>query len=331
MQKRLKYYGKKLLKSAGKKKNLKQFLLKTNPDKNGLVLLEGNDYRYLVRVKRLAAGEFFPALLPNGEEAQMQIISVSGNTLTCKSCNESESANRVCVPSFSPVLPPIILFQALPKGDKMDMIVRQAAESGITEIVPFVSEFSVAKTKGDGQKFSRWERIIKEARQQSGSKIATSIHMPLTINLLINYWENLIKNETAGEKHAENPLGLLFHHIKIDFENANSVYSKFFKKVLDKNPLGFYHKASYIEYNLNEACSLHNYLDSNPSIISVTIGPEGGFSDSEVSLFLENDFKPITIGDTILRTETAALYCTAAVRTILLERDKWELNKQTAN
>jgi 16S rRNA (uracil1498-N3)-methyltransferase len=60
----------------------------------------------------------------------------------------------------------------------------------------------------------------------------------------------------------------------------------------------------------------------------MVIGPEGGFSDKEVSLFLENGFKVLTIGDTVLRTETAALYCAAAIRILLLEKDSWKL-KQT--
>jgi 16S rRNA (uracil1498-N3)-methyltransferase len=36
-------------------------------------------------------------------------------------------------------------------------------------------------------------------------------------------------------------------------------------------------------------------------------------------------FKPLTIGETILRTETAALYAQAAVRVLLLEGDSWEM------
>jgi 16S rRNA (uracil1498-N3)-methyltransferase len=42
---------------------------------------------------------------------------------------------------------------------------------------------------------------------------------------------------------------------------------------------------------------------------------------------MENGFKPFTIGDTVLRTETAALYCAAAIRIILLEKETWELKK----
>ena len=265
---------------------MKQFILKKEPDKDNTVRLDGSDYHYLVRVRRLAVGEFFPALLPNGEETQIKILSIDGDTL-CGKCNifdhSSVGENLSCK---------IILFQALPKADKMDLIVRQAAEGGIAEIVPFVSEFSIAKTKADGQKFTRWERIIKEARQQCGSKTATTLHNPLTINELFNYW-NMVKEKNTQDGKV---LGLLFHH----------------QGVTD-SPLA--HK------------SLHGYLNSNPGVVALVIGPEGGFSNAEVSLFMENGFNPIMIGDTVLRTETAALYCAAAIRVLLLEKDSWELMK----
>jgi 16S rRNA (uracil1498-N3)-methyltransferase len=162
----------------------------------------------------------------------------------------------------------------------MDLIVRQAAEGEIAEIVPFVSEFSIAKTSTDGQRFSRWERIIKEARQQSGSKTPTSISRPLSIEELFVYWEKI---------RVTGALGLLFHH-----------------QGLEQN-------------------SLHSYLNNVPQIVALAVGPEGGFSGKEVSLFLENGFQPMTIGDTILRTETAALYFAAAIRILLLERNSWQL------
>jgi 16S rRNA (uracil1498-N3)-methyltransferase len=258
---------------------LKQFILSKEPDKDNIVYITGDDYRYLIRVRRLEAGDFFPALLPNGSETQIQIISIDNNILTGK-CSSADL-------SFLPLqetISPIILFQALPKGDKMDLIVRQAAESGITEIVPFVSEFSIAKTVTGRQKFSRWEKIIKEARQQSGSKIITSIQEPLAMKELLGYWK-ILKERGA--------LGLLFHHHEKGLEQK----------------------------------SLHEYLNSNPKIAVLVIGPEGGFSAGEVSAFLENDFMPLTIGNTVFRTETAALYCAAAVRIILLEKKSWELKQ----
>ena len=252
---------------------MKQFILDAVPDRSGRVRLEGGDYRYLVRVRRLAPGEYFPARLPGGDEAAVRIVSIDNHALVGEvfpsECTRQPSA-----------LPPIILLQALPKGEKMDIIVRQAAEGGITEIVPFASEFSVAKIKGN-QRLPRWQRIIREARQQSGSAEATEIQMPLAMDGLFTHWERL-KTRWPGV------VGLLFHHLPLAHE------------------------------------SLHRYLGTYPEAVAVAVGPEGGFSPAEAERFLAVGFKPFTIGDSVLRTETAALYAQAAVRILLAERDSWE-------
>ncbi|MDR2951622.1 MAG: 16S rRNA (uracil(1498)-N(3))-methyltransferase [Treponema sp.] len=255
---------------------MKQFILNREPE-CGLIRLKGDDYHYLVRVRRLAVGEFFPAVLPNGVETLIQVLSTDHGVLTGRRASSAERVPQAVN------LSPIILFQALPKGEKMSLIARQAAEGGITEVVPFVSEFSVSKIKeGEGRKFSRWERVIKEARQQSGSAIATVIRPPVDLDGLFDYWE---------EFKRKGALGLFFHH----------------------QPL--------------ENSSLHGYLDNNPQLVVLAVGPEGGFSDNEVSRFRDNGFNPLTIGDTILRTETAALYCAAAVRVLLLEKNSWQMKK----
>ncbi|MDR2542983.1 MAG: 16S rRNA (uracil(1498)-N(3))-methyltransferase [Treponema sp.] len=258
---------------------MKHFILNNEPDSDGIIRLEGKNYRYLIRTRRLAVGEFFPALLPCGKETLIKILS-TGNNLLIGKCEEEKSLDNGLFCKSG--IPPIILLQALPKGDKMDLIVRQAAESGISQIIPFVSEFSIGKANVGEKKFSRWERIVKEARQQSGSKVSTALHFPLTINEVFDYW---------GKINKDGALGLLFHHQGV------------------------------------EKISLHRYLKDDSKIIVMAIGPEGGFSETEVSQFLENGFKALTIGDTVLRTETAALYCAAAIKIILLEKDAWELNK----
>jgi 16S rRNA (uracil1498-N3)-methyltransferase len=258
---------------------MKQFILGSEPGSNGQIRFEGGDYRYLARVRRLAPGEYFPALLPDGAEVLVRVCSVDNNVLVGEVSQPPLNGG----PSGRAALPPIILFQALPKGEKMDLIVRQAAEGGLAEIVPFVSEFSNVKIKsGTGQKFSRWERIIKEARQQSGSAVATAIRQPMPIDGLFAYWEQI-------KTQQPDALGLLFHHL----------------------PLA--------------KGSLHRYLNTSLGKLVLVIGPEGGFSPAEAERFVADGFKPFTIGDTVLRTETAALYAAALVRGLLLERDTWEV------
>ena len=59
-----------------------------------------------------------------------------------------------------PPRPHITLLQALPKGDKMDTVVRQATELGVQRIVPLTTERVVARGRGRG---SRWRGIAEDA------------------------------------------------------------------------------------------------------------------------------------------------------------------------
>jgi 16S rRNA (uracil1498-N3)-methyltransferase len=162
----------------------------------------------------------------------------------------------------------------------MDLIIRQAAEGGIRTIIPFVSEYSVPRPSDASCRAERWRRIIREARQQSGSRIATAISPPREVPELLAYWQEL-------KDRYERSLGLLFH----------------------QSPL--------------EAGTFHGYLSNYPALIAALVGPEGGFSPGEVGCFTAAGFKPVTMGDTVLRTETAALYAVAIIRIILLERAWW--------
>ena len=201
---------------------MKRFILNQGPDQSGSVRLTGADYHYLVRVRRLAVGEYFPALLPNGEAVLIRVQSVEDDALT-GACGTAGDIADTRADAIAPetALPPIMLFQALPKGEKMDLIVRQAAEGALAEIVPFISAYSIPKMKGQdrrgervtasplaAKKHARWERIIKEARQQSGSAMATAVKPLMSIDELFAYWEAL-------KQQRPQTLGLLFHHVPL--------------------------------------------------------------------------------------------------------------------
>jgi 16S rRNA (uracil1498-N3)-methyltransferase len=264
---------------------MKQFILPSLPNGDGIIRLYGKDYHYLVRVRRLRAGSVFPALLPGGIETPVEVLSTVDGILIGQCMAGVEKA--------AALLPPIILFQGLPKGTKMDLIVRQAAEGGVSEIAPFESEFSGVKIKpGMDEKLRRWERIIREARQQSGSVIPTAVRLPCTADGLLDYWAALRQKHPRG-------VGILLHQ-----EPSIS-------RIPPDGPL--------------EQGTFHGYLYNSPELVVAAVGPEGGFSPGEAARFIAEGFKPLVMGSTILRTETAALYAVAAIRIILLESASWAL------
>jgi 16S rRNA (uracil1498-N3)-methyltransferase len=254
---------------------MKRFVLPLMPDPEEKIYLHGEDYHYLARVRRLKPGMFFDAVLPDGSETRVRVLSTDGDVLAgkCLEVTEKQASS----------IPPIALFQGIPKGAKMDLIIRQAAEAAVSLVAPFESEYSAVRLSGNVEKIKRWKRIAKEARQQSGSAIETVVREPCGFDALLEFWEAL-------KKEHRRPLGILLH----------------------QTPL--------------EKGTFHGYLDIVPDFVVLAAGPEGGFSPGEVSRFLAANFKPLLMGDTVLRTETAALYGIAAARTILLESEAWTLN-----
>jgi 16S rRNA (uracil1498-N3)-methyltransferase len=296
---------------------MKRFLLPAAPDALGRFYLSGKDYHYLVRVRRLAAGDTFDAFLPAGDHVRVRVLSVDRALLTGQRLVPEEDSPAPDVPGLFPRL---VLFQALPKGAKMDLIVRQAAEGGVAEIVPFESGHSVPRLPGSavrdgpggedssgagerakGGRLERWRRIIREARQQSGSSVVTAVRAPCGTAGALAYWGEL-RNRWPGAA------GLLLQP-PADTPGASS--DSPVPGLPARNPLA---KGSF-----------HGYLIHNPPLAAALIGPEGGFSPEEVSGFVAAGFNPVTIGNTVLRTETAALYAMAAIRVILLENHWWTL------
>lgn len=279
---------------------MKQFLLPSPLIRGGegggdLVRLSGRDYHYLVRVRRLRPGAVFDAVEPGGARVRVLVRSVEGGVLLGERLETEETP-----PSPAPdavALPPLVLFQALPKGAKMDLIVRQAAEGGVAAVAPFASARSVPRperTGGGGPgRLERWRRIVREARQQSGSAVATTVEPPRSFEGALAFW-----GELRG-RH-ERPAGLLLHpepEIRRDFGEAGG--------------------------GAFEGGSFHGCLGNRPGLVAIAAGPEGGFSPAEAARFAEEGFTPVSMGNTVLRAETAAVYAAAAVRIILLESESW--------
>lgn len=164
---------------------MRQFISSQNVDKNGRLVVSGKDFRYLSSVLRLNISDVIQVRFPNGQLCQMIVEKIQAKqlylikTVEIKDDNLNEVKNDSCE---------FWLFQFIPKVSKMDTIVRQAVECGVSVIIPVVGEFSASGSK-DIHK-DRWERIIREARQQSGSPIATRIEEPLTIEKALDLWNS---------------------------------------------------------------------------------------------------------------------------------------------
>jgi 16S rRNA (uracil1498-N3)-methyltransferase len=84
-----------------------------------------------------------------------------------------------------------------------------------------------------------------------------------------------------------------------------------FKEFISKNIDGQKFIAHCEESNKS---SLKDLVETNQNI-TILIGPEGDFSEKEIELALQNKYLPVSLGNTRLRTETAAI---VACHTVVL-------------
>lgn len=123
----------------------------------------GDDAHHIARSLRMAVGDEITVCDMQGNEYSCEIASFDDDKeVIAKILSQSSSENE---PNIF-----ITLYQALPKGDKLDTIIQKAVECGASKIVPFQSERCVVKIKSDAEekKRERRQRIAAEAAKQCG-------------------------------------------------------------------------------------------------------------------------------------------------------------------
>lgn len=177
---------------------MRQFVCQSSPDASGRIRLSAKDSRYLLKVLRLADGDIIDARLGDGSLVKMRLVlsgvgAATDAFLVKAGQDEGDAAvqgvttGELSAAGSGQQLE-LWLFQFLPKPQKMDVIVRQAAECGVQRIVPILGDYSV-KNDADAR-IERWERIVREARQQSGSAVATQIEQVMSVEQAVDIWNN---------------------------------------------------------------------------------------------------------------------------------------------
>ena len=87
----------------------------------------------------------------------------------------------------------IYLFQGLPKGDKMELIIQKAVELGAYGIIPVAMKRSVMKldSKKAESKVKRWNAISESAAKQSKRSIIPAVHDVMTFAQAAEYAKTL--------------------------------------------------------------------------------------------------------------------------------------------
>lgn len=129
-----------------------------NNKENDLFVLSNDDSHHVINVMRMNLNDNVEIVYDNNLYIA-SIISLD-NPVKCKLIEEVNINERV--------IPKVVIVQALVKEQKMDYILQKACELGVYQIIPVNTNRSVVKiNKNDSKKIIRWNKILKEASEQS--------------------------------------------------------------------------------------------------------------------------------------------------------------------
>lgn len=128
---------------------------------NNTCIIEGEDVKHISKVLRCRIGEELEVCDNNNNEYICEITNIDKNQV------ELNILEKVDIQRESDLK--IKVYQGLPKGPKMEMILQKLTEVGVDEIILVQTKRTVVKVddKKEDKKLERWERIIYEAAKQS--------------------------------------------------------------------------------------------------------------------------------------------------------------------
>ena len=127
------------------------------------ITIIGGDVNHIKNVLRMSVGDKICVINgQNNKEYYCEITAVGNDAVDTRICEIRESDQELGNE--------IVLFQGLPKSDKMELIIQKAVELGVHTIVPVSTDRTVVKldAKKEANKRKRWMSISESAAKQSG-------------------------------------------------------------------------------------------------------------------------------------------------------------------
>ena len=243
---------------------MRRFTITPERIAGGRVVFDRNESHHLTRVLRLRSGDTVLAADGAGREYTVRLERVgerATGTVLAVATRETESPVQ------------ITLVQSVPKGDKMESIVRASTELGVAHVVPVLTARTVV-TLEPGRwrdRARRWQRVATEAAKQCGRGVVPTVDTPRPLadvlaldepaDLRLCLWERAMTVEEQAVGPARLPGTTL-------------------------------------------TASLPPTLAPGARVL-LLVGPEGGLSQEEVEGAQARGWTIVGVGPRILRTETA--------------------------
>jgi len=140
------------------------------------VTFDAEEAHHLAHVLRLRPGAVVNAVDGRGHAIDVRLTQVGGQAAEGDIISDSIPASE------SPLS--LTLAQGIPKGSKLELIIRMATELGAGLVIPLILERSVGRPDQTepSHRLLRWRRIAKEAAKQTGRAVIPHVRAPITLD-----------------------------------------------------------------------------------------------------------------------------------------------------
>lgn len=145
------------------------------------ITITGSDVNHIRNVLRMKPGEKIRVSNQKGQDYLCSISEFSDDFVQADIL-DSEAAN-------TELSAKIYLFQALPKGDRMETVIQKAVELGVHEIIPVSMKYCVVKldAKKAENKRKRWQAIAESAAKQSKRSLIPVVREVMNFDEAVAY------------------------------------------------------------------------------------------------------------------------------------------------
>ena len=139
---------------------MRRFFIDNKAISDKKVMITGELMHHMSHVLRLSAGEHITVCTGDGHAYEVVLNQFAKEQI------EGQIVGTIVMAEETAVA--VTLWQGLPKGDKLEMIIQKCTELGVSRIIPVMTSRSVVKLDESkaGKKVDRWQKIALRMKEK---------------------------------------------------------------------------------------------------------------------------------------------------------------------
>ncbi len=158
-----------------------QFFVEDEQVGKDFITITGPDVNHMKNVLRMKPGETVRISSRSGHDYECRVLELTSEFVQLDILNSEIAGTELPCK--------IYLFQALPKGERMEYVIQKAVELGVYEIIPVAMKYCVVKLdeKRAQAKVKRWQAVAQNAAKQSKRSRIPLVHPVMTYEDAVRY------------------------------------------------------------------------------------------------------------------------------------------------